>query len=406
MGHSETFGSDVSNLEPFSTVYVNSLRVYPTAAFNISASLMRITVTSLKHYIHSEPVNYELEQFAIPDNGIVQISSTNPPVNTMSTDLTGTDCFINGEIARLNLEKTNVVSNVNDGVCFNLSKGAAVPGGVVALDDMTVQSFSAIGTIDGLNLFAENIGWVRNGAGLTLNNMALVQMAEQNFGLHSGDHITLTGTLREATFDRFVATPSTGDAVFNIDSSLSITNRIVVSNCLFSDAAGGTLFAAGGLDQTDIRVVAFNNGNAPDSRWIAEIGFEGNTTDTSLSKDTPADISGTFTTGTIERHTRSGGVTTYIGLEDITENITVSASIENGTGGGKRDVQMHLLVDTGSGFAIVATHNASMSREVISLSFTKAVDVSTGAKYKAQVENIENNDDMLVIDLTIIGIKA
>lgn len=400
MSYNPTFASEISNIAEFDVIYADSVNVFAAPSSGVIATVNNAT------YISTKPITFGADvRFEIPVVATTSFQSLSSDINIYTSNLSGTIPFISGDIARLNIADASFFSGTGTGKMFDLTSDTA-PLFAFNHRNSLISGFSVIGTLNGGNYLSENIGWVNNDAGITLTDMNVIQMAEQGFILQSGNHITINGTLGFGNFDKVAATPSTGDAVFNIDSATVIANKIVIRDNLFSDSAGGTLFAAGSKDQTDIRVICKNNGNAPDSKWIGEIGFEGNSTDTSLSKDTPADISGTFTSGILERHTRSGGEVTYTGLEDITENITVSVSIKNGTGGGKRNIQVHLLLDTGSGFAIIATHNASMSAESISLSFTKAVDLSTSDKYKAQVENIENNDDMLVKDITIVGAKV
>ena len=235
------------------------------------------------------------------NNGTNQISTDNPLANVLQSGVTGTTPFITGNITRLNILQTNVVSTSGDGVCFDLSNN--VTPGSFFFNEASVQRFDDIGTFDGLTFSSENVGWVLNGSGLTMNNMGVVVMTDQTFFLQTGDHITLTGTLSGYGFFGLIdASPSTGDALFNLDPALSITKKITIRDNPFSSVNGGTLFDPAGLDQTDPKVVCFNNGNELDSYWAGVFGFLDNATNTVITTvDTYTDIAGTIVAGANDR---------------------------------------------------------------------------------------------------------
>lgn len=405
MGHQEHFSTDMSNVSAFNVVYVTSLNAFPDSVANI------ITLDSLTHYSNTRPVNVNTDQLKIPDNGTIQFSTTNAITNALSTDLTGSTAFFIGEIARLEIENVNIVSNNSAGTLWDLSLGSGVPGGIVVLNDSTAQRFDSLGTLDGLNFFSENTGLLLNGAGYTFNNMALIQIAEARFSAQTGDHINITGTLAEGTFDKVVATPKTGDAVFNI--SATITNRINITNSLFSDTAGGTLFAAGSKDQTDPKVISFNNGNALDSYWVGSMGFQNNTTPTGGgvgSQGVLFDIAGAMTAGVDnERYTVEDNVMTYIGEEDIKVEADVRAAASRTTPAASgRTLRLETLVDSGSGFVIKPESNSMTitGNRANMGTLTKPFILKKGHKIKGQGVNESSNDPFLVIDYTLSLRKA
>jgi len=303
MGHQETFGTDNSNIARNNTVYVESINGFPDPVAGV------ITLVSGINYRFTKPINIGTIEFVIPDNGLVQFSTTNVTNNFLTTEISGSQVLFSGNITRLHIEQLNMTS-INGGIWADLSN--ATGPGFVFLDQATMTGFDSLGSIEGCSFSTENVGGVSNGAGLTLNNMFFIVMREWAFAAITGNHIILTGTLIGAIFEDLIMTPSSGDAFIKIDPGLTIANRILVIDNLFSDAAGGTLFDPTGLDQTDPKVIAFNN-NSPDSNWIGSTGFTGGTTETVFADtSTFVKVAGTYVDGELEGFTSSGGVLTCV----------------------------------------------------------------------------------------------
>jgi len=322
MGNIDHFSTVERNLDDFDIVYVNSLNIFRDRTGNV------INLENGKHYIYTKTVNHGEFQLKVPDNGSVQFSSLNILANTIETELTGTTPLFIGNIARVDIRDVNIVSLTGGGRCFDLSAGTGVVPILFFLQNR-VQNFGALGTLDGINFASENVGWILNKDGFILNNMAIIQMAEQNFAFQGGDHLRINGSINDAFFDTLAANPASGDSVFNIDSGISITTGIQIRNSNFNTSGGGDWFDPAGLDQTDIHVKSFNNVNVADSNTLASAGFTAGTTPTVLS-DTSTFIkpAGSYVAGNAERFTESNGVLTYIGLEPTTKKVAVQVALK------------------------------------------------------------------------------
>lgn len=270
MGLRNTFSTTITDVTRNNTVYVETLAGFPDPVANV------ITLVDDTHYILSKPINCELNQLKIPDGGSIQITTTNAVANSLQTELTGSTPFIFGTAARLEVKTLNILSNNSGGKCFEITGSP----GTVIFNDGTVQRFDEVGTFNGVNFFSENIGWVLNEAGLTFTECLILNIAEQAFGGHTGDHYTINTSLTNGFFDRILATPGSGDSVFNIDSGLT-TNGINITDGAFNTGSGGDWFDPAGLDQTDIRIRSLNNLNVLDSYYISEVS----TTYTALITD-------------------------------------------------------------------------------------------------------------------------
>ncbi len=396
MGLRNTFSTTVTDITRNNTVYVESLNSFPTPVDNI------ITLVSFTHYIFTQPINTGINQLEIPDDGAVQFSTTNAIINFLSTDLTGTTPLFFGNITRLTFNRFNILSNNSGGHCFNLSN--ATGPGFVSFDQVVIQGFDSIGTIEGCSLSSENVGFVLNDAGLTLNDMLFIIFREASFTSQGGNHLTLTGTLIGAIFEDSIMTPASGAAFLDIDSSIALTDRIIIIDNLFSDSAGGTLFDAAGLDHTDPQIVAFNNGNEVDSNWAGEVGFKENATVTTIATvNTLTDISGTMVAGDQnERVTQSGGVLTYAGKEDIKAVVAVDLSMKRDIpASSSRTVRAVILVDSGSGYVTMGGAAMSISGVLKTISFSRNIFWQEADKVKCQIKNETNADDILVVDYNL-----
>lgn len=388
MGNQPTFGGDAVDLGTFSTSYVNSIRIFDGALSGTT-----VTPATDLAYIWSKPVN-TLDYKFIVTNINISFDTTNAVSNTWSTEIAADETLISGAAGRINIDKLDITS-VNGGKWVDLTAGAGVIP-ILTEEGNRIIGFDSLGDMDGMTYGAENVAYIFNGAGFTMNNMTVVLFSEINFIVQGGDAITLTGTLFLGSFDKIVASPTAGNTVFNIDSGLTIAEKITIVNSPIYPA-GGSMFKAGGKDHTDPMVICFNNGNEIDSNWNGDIGFEGNATVTTVGAgnvNTYLPISGTIVTGNIERCTVSNGIFTITSEEDIKIKITFSASVKNGTGGGKRNIRAVVL----KGSTELRSKGVSMDGEAKDLSFSVITTASKGDTVTAKIKNEENGDNILPID--------
>lgn len=319
MGHKATFGTEARDISRNSTIYVESLNGFPDPVSDV------ITLVTGTHYILTKPINCGINQLKVPDDGVIQISASNPPINSLQTELTGVTPFIIGAITELNIFSVDIISLNSVATCFNLSAGAGSP--VFDLEDVTVEDFSSIGTLDGISFFSQHVDWVSNVAGLTLNNVPSANVTVQDFSTQTGDHYIITGTMTNGFFSRVSANPGAADSVFNIDSGVT-TSGINIIDSQFDTAGGGSWFDAGGLDQTTPAITTLNNLNVIDSNTVGSISFTGNSTQTVLADtSTFVKVAGTYVDGDLERFTSLSGVITHTGLTSIKLPVSASAQI-------------------------------------------------------------------------------
>ncbi len=394
-----TFSTTLTDIGRNNTVYVESLDIFPTPIAKV-VTLQDIDLTDFIHFIITKPLNVEDNSLKVPDDGTVLLSTTNVTANFLTTEVTGTTPAFTGNITRLAIIQLNTLAT-NGGHFFDISNGTNP--GFVFLDQATAQGFDSIGTIEGCSFSTENVGWILCDDGITLNDMLFIVMREQSFAAQKGDHIKLTGTLIGATFDSIIATPDAGDAIFNIASDIDISTQILIHDNLFDDAAGGDLFDPAGLDQTDPKVIAHNNGNYIDSYWQASYGFNDNTEVTFIDDpDVDVPIAGTFADNESERFTLDIGTgeLTYIGEEAIKISLKAVMSVS-------KELQPFNLVkvslSVNKEIILLSTMPLSINKNVNQATIYTEIILNKGDTIqKPVIRNVNHTNNPLVSDCNIL----
>ena len=400
MAYIPSFATEITNINRNDVVYAESVNAFPNPVAGV------ITTVDNATYIATKPITFNTDvRFEIPDAGTTSFQSVSSGINIFTSNLSGTIPFMSGDIARLNINDASFFSGTGTGKMFDLTSDST-PLFAFNHRNSLIRGFSSIGAFNGGNYFSENVAWILCGEGLTLTDMAIVTMAEQGFIQQTGDHITLDGTLVAANFDRVQAAPSSGDAIFNITAT--ITDKITINDTLISNAAEGTLFAAGSKDQTHPQVIAFNNGNELDSYWAGVFGFPDNAVETEIDFiDTYTDIGGVIVAGlSNERFTLEDGVWTYIGEETIKAIININMSLKKALGASARTVRAALFTDAGSGFVENGSAPLDMDNNIKSFGFTGLEILKKGDRQKIMIKNETNTDNILIVTYDVTVHKA
>lgn len=390
MGLRNTFSTVETDIARNNTVYAESSNAFPDPVSGV------INLIDNTEYIITQSIS--LDAFLnIPESGQITIRAINSTANTLTIK------GITGSIGRLDIILVAIISidGLEDFLDISAGEGL-VP--VVTIDTCRIQGFASLGTLTGGNLFSENVGWLLNKGPLTLNNCAISQMAEQNWGFHTGDHIVITGTLTAGFFNTWIATPASGDSVFNISSSLT-TLGISVINGFFVPFAGGDWFDPAGLDQTDTSVTALNNMNVINSNWIGSPGFTGGTTETVLSDtSTFVKVAGTYVDSYTERFSFVGGVGTYNGIQPIYANIDVNAEVFMKSNVETDVIQMTLFKGVSEAASRRSEHSLDAVFQVPTspeFKLQEPILLETGDTFEVRMRNTSNATNVVVTDINI-----
>jgi len=348
MSYIPNFATEVTNIARNKTVYVETINAFPDPVAGV------ITLEANTTYTFTNSVNTGTIEFIIPDDGNITLNTTNTVANNLISEITGSQVLFTGNIGRLAIQGLDLVSS-SGGQCFDLTAGAPIAVPNLFMTELRIVGFDVIGTIDGIGFFIENIAFIDNDDGITLNNVAAITTQELNFQTQGGDFITMTGTNFFALFGSIFGFPGSGNSVYNISSSVTSTLGIQMLGGFFFGVAGGTWFDAAGLDQTsplvDLRQIRF----VQDSYDVGVMEFTDNATETVIvTIDTYVDIAGTIVASAEnERFTFASGVLTYIGLESKKFRASVDLTVKKGMGASAQQIRAGFFIDSGSGFVEV-----------------------------------------------------
>ena len=218
----------------------------------------------------------------------------------------------------------NGVGFDSDATVFDIE---LAPVGRTTLYTRNVSLFNVadVGAIDGVTtLFMFDTDFSAFGAGLKVSNVLQMQtnvMRLNNLisGVSSNDiGISLSGAMGSVIINGLAFEPITGESVYFIDPAITV-NSLTISDGAFNRNSGGTFFAAGSLDETDVRFNIVNNGQQRDSATFGEFLATDNSTETVITaQNTPVKIVVTAASGNFERVTYTDRRLTYVGSADIT----------------------------------------------------------------------------------------
>jgi len=345
MGHQEQFSTDTSSILASKTVNVTSLNVFDSIRVgNI------ITLVGDIGYNITNGFSWEDVEFVLDPTARITFMTTNTVANGINTEILPGRTLFSGELSRVAFEGVDLVS-ANGGKCFDLTDAPNVFP-LLVIEKCRIQGFDAVGNLNQVSLATENIGYVLNGDGWDIVDASILQISEQNFILSEGigykisgttgsifcDTIEVaptttdvvfdvSGTIGGAFFDVTKVKPISGGSIFNIDSATT-AQTFQINTGLLDDSAGGTMFKAGGLDQTSPFITVSRVANVLDSYWVGSTGFTGGTTETVFADtSTWVKIAGTYIDGYTERASHADGVSTYEGKEAIYTDLVGSAKV-------------------------------------------------------------------------------
>ncbi len=311
-----------------------------------------ITLVGDVAYEIKKKFSWEDVEFVFDEDARITFLTPNTVNSSITTNILSGRSLFSGALNRVDFQGVDIISK-NGGECFTFTKGnIAVP--FMGLDKSVIRGFDSVGTVDGIAIVVDNIGYQANGSGWKMNDCALSLVTEQNTTQSSGIDFTFTGTtpsiffnvilsaplstnvtfdisgtVGSALFSGIKVLPINGGSVFNIDPATVVNGAFQIFNSSVDKSLGGTMFKAGSLDQTDPRIIVDKVFNCPDSQWIGSTGFTGNTTPTVMADTvTPVKIAGTYAPGELERFTESNGVLTYDGRESLFLTIQPFANIK------------------------------------------------------------------------------
>ena len=409
----------LTDISEFRTVNVSSLSAFKAPVGN------RIPLEEVA-YNFTKPIDLgTLDGFSVPTNGNFVFTTENS--NTNNLTFNGTGALFTGATGRFFNGGVDLISTAG-GTGFDLTAGVGVAP-ILFMKEMRIQGFDKVGVTDGVLVALENVGYIFNDEGWDLRNAGILQVAEQNILLSGGisykisgttgsiffntiesapistaTTFDISGTVGAAFFNGVKVKPISGGSVFNIDSGIVVNGAFQIIGGSIDTSAGGTMFKAGSLDQTDPQIIVQNVFNAKDSYVVGLMVMIGNTTATTINtQGVYEDIAGTIVgAADNQRFTFSVDTLTYTGLEDIIAAIDISLFMRRDIAAASRVMKFGLFLNGVLNQEVEAT----MSDAITNSSFPTGINLVTGDTLKMKVQNTQDTADVIITTYDFRVIEA
>ena len=386
----------MSNIKNFKTVNVTSLNAFPDPT---GINNKEIVLEDGINYRWTKPLTAAETQdfrFVFPDASKISLSTSSAVSNSLTTGISGDAPLFSGTPDRVIIDNLDIFAS--GGKWVDLT-GSATAFPNLFMTGSRIQGFDSLGSMDSMGYLSENVSYFFNGEGLTMNDMLLVALDEQNFAGQVGDHLIFTGTLAFATLRSVLGNPLPGDSLFNFASDL-ITGGIQIPLGAFNPTGGGTYFAPGGLNETSPSIRVTGVLNTIESNAIGSIGFKENTIPTAFATvNTHTPILGTIVlSSTSERFQLVGKKVQYIGFDPIKAIAEVSLAIRRASpASSSRTVRVTIFLNS--------IEQESMEIDVVghvsSISFQDDLSLVFGDIIEIQIKNKDTIDDIVIVDYNL-----
>lgn len=397
MGFSPRFSTEESDISRNNIVYVESINAFT----NISGKI--ITLTAGTKYILTQSIDFQDFEFIVPAGGAVEITADNIISNTFTSSISGTTPLFSGDAGRLILRNIDITITTGQGKLFDInSTTATLP--VVQIQNGRFIGGGDLGDIKGALTIIREAAFVNWSTGFVLDDNGLdenngVAIIESNFSNIGETCLSVGGAQSFVTIQNCLAVPNNGGYFLNLDSGMTLTQSttvpITVTNNVVSIEDGGAFLDPTSLQPTDIGIYFIGNTNVEDTNWVAEVGFENNSTVTSITnEDAYTDIGGTFVDGTLERFSSLNDILTYTGLDNITVIINAELSIRRQFGFGGRNIRAGIFINDTE----VWSASTTMTGNINALPLSYVTSLSTDDTVQVKIKNEQNRNNIVVVD--------
>lgn len=241
---------------------------------------------------------------------------------------TGTGTFLTGTtIDSFYLHEIAIFST---GVGATLFAFTGVPSKFPAFcifETISLLNFANIGTITGCSLRMGNTGFIDFGTGLNITGSLVAQIIGglyDNTVAATTPFITFSGThaliqVKDCNFNTLAS-----EEVLDIDAAIILTEGVITGNVFRNSSS--SWFAAGSLDEEDVRFEYAQNGDAPESDEAAGMCISASAGTVIGVPGTFVKMAGTYNADILRRFTHSAGTLTYTGRKTRTFEVAVALS--------------------------------------------------------------------------------
>lgn len=361
-----------------------------------------ITLLRFRHYILTEEVTIT-NRLALPADGPVEISSSNWGRNTLEVTI-GANDFISSTDA-IGIYMHNIVINCTDGLAtmFNLvSTQTANPRSYFITSGIDASTnWASLGRIEGFkqgNL--RDMDFFNFDDGITFDNNDKIVANNINFESDSSSaitDITIEGSGDVITLNEIQFSRSDNTTALSIDSGSSYADGKVI-NCDYTASTGSVFTDPTGLDRTDPNWNMSDNGDAKDSRNVAQTYLTSSQTITVSASSTFYEVGGTaFLDKLCERFTcGTDGVVTYDGVGSIDVKVTCVATIEK-VGGSSDELEGRIGKNwTGGSGGDVASGVSTKNSDPTSVTIQTLLEIDNGDDIRPIFANNDGTSNITV----------
>ena len=303
--------------KPINVVEIEKMSDFPAPVAGVITLVASTTYLILKSVTISD-------RFVIPTGSTVNFETGTFNVGIVLIYTGSGTLFTGTNITAFQVFETAIIAT-GGGTLYDISAGASNFPLITWFRCLAV-GFASIGTVTNSVYVAHFSAHVDCAMGLTLAdpiNMSIDSGAYFNTSDLGTTFFTITGTGTLAgNFITTRVTTSATETAFNINNTLGAASDIRILACNFIGA--GTVFDAGGLDETSVNLEVFSNANQKNSFTIGSFVVDANVTATTFSGNgvwTDIDFNALAVAGSnIERFSLTNTTTgelTYNGIEDF-----------------------------------------------------------------------------------------
>lgn len=300
------------------------------------------------------------DKIVIPEDGLVRFEGFDAFRDGFI--YTGTGALFNTDAGKdiTAFDTTQLFVSTPNGAVYNMVTPITSIAFVFAFTFATADCDS-LGTIEGLGGVLMSFNGFRDfGDGLILKNVDNITMGQSIFERAKntgGTFFTFEGTIKTFGLVNIVFEPDSTEFVFDIKSTLTIDVG-TVADCQFLLDDGGTVFAAGSKDQTDVNLEFNANVNVKDSVSFANNFMITNVTATVTSaQNDPKKVAGTWTPGLTERFTPdTTGRSTSNAIRKVDLQV-ISTFRGIGSAGANKDFSFYFVIGNDTNNTITAFAN-------------------------------------------------
>ena len=242
---------------------------------------------------------------------------------------TGTGNFISDEdFSSISFIETFISCPASGSSVFNIVPSTTKTGSIFFVRSSLVDCDN-IGTIKNIdNVSIDFSAFTDIGSGIVFDSVRLIAILNTQSNSWKDQvtsHITVQGICEQFISNGFATKPESNETIFDFKSTLTIDTSSITASPV-SLVNGGSVFASGSKDGSNVEFIVDGSKNIPPSQTKAELFITTPAATTFTAADTPLLCAGTWADSAERFTTTAAGRATYTGTENVTVEINWNPS--------------------------------------------------------------------------------